>query len=75
MPAHAQAQTLNEALAATYETNPNITAALNQLRATDEQLAQAYQYWWRPELAGTLEYGKEWIDTSTDSTTDSIPSG
>ena len=71
MPAHAQAQTLNEALAATYETNPNITAALNQLRATDEQLAQAYQYWWRPELAGTLEYGKEWIATSTDSTTDS----
>ena len=68
---HAHAQTLSEALAATYETNPNIAAALDQLRATDEQLAQAYQYWWRPEITSTLEYGKEWIDTSTSIATDS----
>jgi outer membrane protein len=68
---HAQAQTLSESLAATYQTNPNIAAALDQLRATDEQLAQAYQYWWRPQITGTLEYGKEWIDSSTNTTTDS----
>ncbi|MDG2483336.1 MAG: TolC family protein, partial [Alphaproteobacteria bacterium] len=64
--ADASAQTLGEALSAAYQSNPTIAAALDELRGTDEQLAQAYQYWWRPEITGTLQYGKEYIESDTD---------
>ncbi len=62
----AAAQTLSETVATTYQSHPTIAAALDELRADDEKLAQAYQYWWRPEVSGTLEYGQEHIDSDTD---------
>lgn len=56
-PAHAQ--TLEEALAAAYSTNPQILAFRSQLRATDERVAQA-RSGWRPTvtLSGTAGYSR-----------------
>jgi len=47
----AHAQTLTDALAITYEGNPTLLAARAQLRATDENVAQAVSNW-RPSLVG-----------------------
>lgn len=61
--APAPAQTLNEALAAAYETNPTLRAQRAQLRATDEGLPEA-RAGWRPTITaegqagvGTVDYG------------------
>ncbi|MDG2480830.1 MAG: TolC family protein [Alphaproteobacteria bacterium] len=62
----AGAQTLSEALAAAYQFNPTLAAARDELKATDEQLAQAQVYWWRPTLSATLQEGRQWIDQRTD---------
>lgn len=51
----AQAQTLREVLALTYETSPALKAGRAQLRATDELGAQARAEG-RPTLAGQLSY-------------------
>jgi len=61
----AAAQTLEEALSAAYENNPYIQASRETLKATDEQLAQAYQYWWRPTLDLILSGEYDHIDSST----------
>lgn len=62
----ARAETLSETLAATYRNNPTLQAAREALKATDEQLAQALGYWWRPTVTATLEQGKEWVSSSDD---------
>ncbi len=53
----AQAQGLNEVLAETYNTNPELQAARAELRAVDETVSQAYSGY-RPEIAvvGTTLY-------------------
>lgn len=38
-------QSLNKALATTYETNPSLAAARAALRATNEKVAQARSHW------------------------------
>lgn len=50
------AETLREALAQTYDTNPDIAAARAQLRATDESVPQALSNW-RPNVEVNGSYG------------------
>ncbi|MDA0951590.1 MAG: TolC family protein [Proteobacteria bacterium] len=66
MSVSAQAQTLEEALAMAYEYNPDLRAARESLKATDEQLAQALAYWWRPTFDVILTDQYQHIDQSTD---------
>ncbi len=49
---HAGAETLNDALTATYASNPTLQAARAELRATDEGVAQALSGW-RPSISAT----------------------
>lgn len=50
------AQTLTDALAETYNTNPQLLAQRALLRATDEQVPQALSFW-RPTVAFTGQVG------------------
>jgi len=52
----APAQTLTDALAETYNTNPQLLAQRALLRATDEQVPQALSFW-RPTVAFTGQAG------------------
>src|SRR5215472_2698806 len=52
----AAAQTLTQALAETYNTNPQLLAQRAQLRATDEQVPQALSGW-RPTVNFTGQMG------------------
>ncbi len=69
----AAAQTLEEALASTYRTNPTLKAARAQLRSVNENVPQALSNW-RPTvtLSGSVgqahENFQEPVDTSDDST-------
>lgn len=65
-----QAMTLVEALVRTYETNPVILAARAGLRATDEEVAQAKQSWWRPTIQGDAYAAYQKIHQSTTTSTD-----
>src|SRR6516165_9070326 len=47
-----QAQTLTQALAEAYNTNPQLLAQRALLRATDEQVPQALSFW-RPQVSFT----------------------
>src|SRR6516165_4609477 len=47
-----RAQTLTQALAETYNTNPQLLAQRALLRATDEQVPQALSFW-RPQVSFT----------------------
>src|SRR5690348_3476517 len=49
LPGAALAQSLEEALAAAYSTNPQLLSERARLRATDEQVAQALSGW-RPTV-------------------------
>jgi len=51
-----QAQTLTQALAETYNTNPQLLAQRALLRATDEQVPQALSFW-RPTVNFTGQIG------------------
>ena len=51
-----QAQTLTDALAEAYNTNPQILAQRALLRATDEQVPQALSFW-RPQVTFTGQVG------------------
>ena len=51
-----QAQTLTEALAEAYNTNPQLLAQRALLRATDEQVPQALSFW-RPQVTFTGQVG------------------
>ncbi|EEA96577.1 TolC family outer membrane protein [Pseudovibrio sp. JE062] len=55
----ANALSIKEALAATYQNNPTLNAARAQLRATDEGVPQALAGW-RPTITATGEYGYQW---------------
>jgi outer membrane protein len=57
-PACAETFTLNDALAVAYETNPQLSAAQAQLRATDEEVAKA-NAGWRPQANAQGSYGWE----------------
>jgi outer membrane protein len=50
------AQTLTQALAETYNTNPQLLAQRALLRATDEQVPQALSFW-RPTVNFTGQIG------------------
>jgi outer membrane protein len=66
-PAALQAQTLTQALADTYNTNPQILAQRALLRATDEQVPQALANW-RPTVNFTGQFGGTRSDVVTPST-------
>jgi TolC family type I secretion outer membrane protein len=55
----AQADSLHDALATAYATNPTLEAARAQLRATDENVPQVLSEW-RPTILGTAQGGHEW---------------
>ncbi len=57
LPGAAMAQTLREALARSYESNPQLLAIRARLRATDESVAQAVSGW-RPTVIVTADVGK-----------------
>lgn len=63
----AQAMTLEEALALTYDTNPGLQAARAALRAVDEGVSSA-QAAWRPSVSSTLTVGVNKNKTKTTST-------
>ena len=52
----AQAQTLTDALAEAYNTNPQLLAQRALLRSTDEQVPQALSFW-RPQVTFTGQVG------------------
>lgn len=69
LPAQAWAITLEEALARAYETNPTLQASRAELRATDEQIAQAKSLR-RPTIDVTGEAGTRSVDNDLNSGTD-----
>lgn len=68
----AAGETLEEALAATYNNNPQLQSARAELRATDELVPQALSGW-RPTVAINGEVGKEWEDTNVGDEEDLTP--
>ncbi|MGP1253081.1 MAG: TolC family outer membrane protein [Kiloniellales bacterium] len=74
-PASAQtAQTLVEALALSYRTNPTLESARSQLRATNEAVPQALSNW-RPTVTLSGSAGQRWqeVEPSADSSFDTQP--
>ncbi|WP_334149558.1 TolC family outer membrane protein [Hyphomicrobium sp.] len=65
----AQAETLNEALAAAYEYNPQLDAERARLRATDEEVTRA-RSGFRPVITGGADVNYNWTKSHT--TTGSI---
>ena len=57
------AQTLGEALANAYQTNPRLQAARAELRATDETVNQAIAGW-RPHVEFSATAGVSYVDTN-----------
>ena len=55
----AMAESLYEALATAYTTNPTLDAARAELRAIDENVPQVLSEW-RPTVLGTVQGGHEW---------------
>ncbi|MEQ8951935.1 TolC family protein, partial [Parvibaculum sp.] len=64
--APASAETLTDALAAAYQTNPVLQAQRAQLRATDEQVPQALSGW-RPSAQAQGSYGYTETETELNS--------
>ena len=60
----ASAQSLQDALAQTYSTNPALMAARARLRGVDEQVPQALSNW-RPTVEMSAEYGASSFTTNT----------
>src|ERR1700761_2119505 len=56
-PAYAETQTLEQALALAYQTNPGLQAERAKLRAVDEQVSRALSGW-RPDISATADDGK-----------------
>src|SRR5216684_2963494 len=69
--ASAQAQTLTQALAETYNTNPQLLAQRALLRATDEQVPQALSFW-RPTVNFTSQIGLNTTSLQTPPTAPSL---
>lgn len=61
----ASAESLNEALATAYLTNPTLRSARAELRAVDEQVPQALSGW-RPQAFVVGSIGRQHIDTQVD---------
>ncbi len=59
----ARADTLSEALASAYETNPNLISARAALRATDERVNQA-RAGLRPDVRANFDYSKRYTGGS-----------
>ena len=59
----ANALSIKEALAATYQNNPTLNASRAQLRATDEGVPQALSGW-RPTIIGSGSYGYQWQEAT-----------
>lgn len=70
LPGAAMAQTLEEALARAYETNPQLLAIRARLRGTDESVAQAVSGW-RPTVTVTANVGKTHSSSSGGSSSSS----
>jgi outer membrane protein/adhesin transport system outer membrane protein len=68
----ADAVTLQDALARAYDTNPTLQAARAELRATDEQIAQAKSLR-RPTVDVTGEVGGQVYDSDTQGDGSSVP--
>ena len=70
----AAAQTFAEALATAYNTNPQLMAERANLRATDEQIAQARANW-RPTVTvtGQVGRGETWIQGRSTNPVDGTP--
>src|SRR5260370_21844741 len=66
----AHAQTLTDALAEAYNTNPQLLAQRALLRSTDEQVPQALSFW-RPQITFTGQVG---LNTSSLQTPPTAPS-
>lgn len=66
----ARAETLNDALAATYRANPRLDAARAALRATDEEVARANSGY-RPNINATMDAGLQSQSTRSTTTTNS----
>jgi TolC family type I secretion outer membrane protein len=58
----AAAETLSEALATSYLSNPQLLAGRAELRATNEFVPQALSGW-RPTITGNASVGKTWVDS------------
>ncbi|MEL6372757.1 MAG: TolC family outer membrane protein [Pseudomonadota bacterium] len=54
----ARADTLRQALAAAYRTNPRLDAERARLRASDEEVPRA-KAGWRPRIDGSADFGQE----------------
>lgn len=65
--ASASAQSMTEALASAYATNPDLAADIAQLKATNEGIAQALSGY-RPEVTATASIGSTFTNTQTDGT-------
>ncbi len=68
LPALAGAQTLQDALAKAYLSNPSLLAARARLRATDEGVAQALAGW-RPTVELNYDVGQSRVDSRNSSVT------
>lgn len=64
----AAAQTLDEALAEAYQSNPTLNAERARLRATDEQVPQALSGY-RPTITSGIQAGGRWVDSNQESIT------
>lgn len=64
---HASAESLVDALAKAYETNPQLLSQRAALRATDEQVPQALSGW-RPTVTVSGSAGRESVNTPTSDT-------
>lgn len=58
----ANALSIKEALAATYQNNPTLNASRAQLRVTDEGVPQALAGW-RPSIIASGNYGYQWQES------------
>lgn len=64
LPAAAYADTMKDALIAAYLNNPTLQAARAQLRATDEQVPEAFANY-RPTVTGNGDIGHAWVTQSS----------
>ena len=73
---HAQAETLRQALASAYLSNPTLQAERAKLRAIDEEIPRAISGY-RPTITGNGDIGSQYIKTRPSSLTDgnTKPSG
>jgi len=72
--APSRAETLNEALAAAYQYNPQLDAERARLRATDEEVTRA-RSGYRPVITGSADINYQFNKTHPGTSTDTKPKG